>query len=261
MYCGAVEGLARHLETILRISLGKANIMTMSGDYFHNTLLPYISDFVEHALLFSSPQSQGCVNRVRQALRLLGIDSYALLSKPLHEATGYVVAESGGAMELDDSLYRLAISLANIKLGLRIGAESRRIKRMEGETKLSNIAREVVELYSKAIEAAEKCNMVITTHSLVTVGEELSDLGYLHITVDKMSMYMRFTNSAALFYTTAEEHIVREALSVTRAPPTPKLIHVKINTDPLTAPLYGLILVQYMRLRKTIATEERHVVI
>jgi len=126
--------------------------MTMSGDYVHNTLLPYISDFVEYALLFSSFQSQGCVNRVRQALRLLGIDSYALLSKPLHEATGYVVAESGGAMELDDSLYRLAISLANIKLGLRIGAESRRIKRMEGETKLSNIAREVVELYSKSIE-------------------------------------------------------------------------------------------------------------
>uniref|UniRef100_A0A7J2U268 SIS domain-containing protein n=1 Tax=Ignisphaera aggregans TaxID=334771 RepID=A0A7J2U268_9CREN len=262
MYCGAVEGVARHLETILRISLGETNIIAISGDYAHNMLLPYISDFVEYTILLSSSRSQGCVNRVRQTLRLLGADLLTLLSKPLQESASYAIAEYKDTIEIDENLYRLSINLANIKLGLRIGAESRRIKRMEGETQISNIAKDVLEAYSKAVEATERCSIVVTTHSLLSIGEELSDIGYLYTTVDKVDMYTRFADSIALFYTTAEEHIVREVLTSIRAHPAYKHItYVKINTDPLTAPLYGLLLALYMRLKKLIAIGKSQVMI
>jgi hypothetical protein len=262
VHCGSVEGVAKHLETLLRISLGRVNVITMNGDYIYNTVLPYMADFIEYALLFSSTRSQGCASRVRQALKLLGIDFYALLPKPIHEVAGYALAEGENVMELDEAVYRLSISLANIKLGLHIGRGLRRVRRMEAETKLSNIAKEVIEFYSNAIEAAEQCNSVIVSQALASVGEELGDLGYLYTTVDRVNTCIKFANYAMLFYTTSEEHIVREALlAMAKTFPGIKLVHVRINTDPLTAPLYGLVLALYIRLRKSIAAEERQRVI
>ncbi|MEM1608623.1 MAG: hypothetical protein QXG81_05070, partial [Ignisphaera sp.] len=74
--------------------------------------------------------------------------------------------------------------------------------------------------------------------------------GYLYTTVDKLHKLIMIARSVGIFYTTAEEHIVRETIiNVKRLAMQKSFVEIKVNTDPFTAPLYGLIIASYISLK------------
>ncbi|MCI4436397.1 MAG: hypothetical protein JHC33_06245 [Ignisphaera sp.] len=262
LFCGASEGVARHLETVLRLANEKINAVVVNGDYASNMLLPYISEGLEASIVLTSPHSIGCLNRVAYTSRILGLDTLLIAPRPLPLASGPLQQVLEGSIEIEASMYRLTVSLASIKLGLAMNSDVKRIKRLENEVSVASVVEDMIKVYSKTVEDVEKCRTVVVTHSLLSVGEELGELGYIYTTVDKASMvWQAIPEATALFYTSAEEHIVREELAHTlRVRTQPKhVVHVRINTDPLTAPIYGLIMAHYIKLHKAIFASNTHI--
>jgi len=253
-YCGSLEGVTRHLESILRISKPEINVLTMHGDYMHNIILPYLSEYMDYVILFSHSFSTTCLQRVYQSLKLLDTRLSIIISQPLQSLEKFLKKDDNTVVEIDERTYRLSVMLANIKLGTRLcGGNNQRIKRMEQEVMLSNIVNDVIRKYGKFIEKPLEFDLIASTYSLLSVAEELGDIGYMYTVIDRLHNFVKFANNIVLFYTTAEEHVAREAvLNIKRFSMQRNIVEVKINTDPLTAPLYGLIMAYYMHLKRSL---------
>ncbi|MEL9940153.1 MAG: hypothetical protein QW632_01585 [Ignisphaera sp.] len=249
IYCGSVEGVARHLESILRISRPGTNLLTMHGDYIHNIMLPYVSESIDQALIFSHSLATSCLLRAYQSLKLLGIDLLAVVSKPTGVERPLKFDEEN-IIEIDENVYRVATTLASIKIGVELGGSIQRIKRMEQEVTLSSIVGDIIKKFREDADKVRECELIATTHSMLSVAEELGDIGYLYTTVDKLHKLIMIARSVGIFYTTAEEHIVRETIiNVKRLAMQKSFVEIKVNTDPFTAPLYGLIIASYISLK------------
>ncbi|MEM0026669.1 MAG: hypothetical protein QXT53_01880 [Ignisphaera sp.] len=257
-----MEGVARHLESILRISKPGINLLTMHGDYIHNIMLPYVSESIDHAVIFSHSLAISCLQRTYQSLKLLGVDLSAIAPKPISIERSLKFDEES-LIEIDERVYRLATTLASIKLGVKLGGRDiQRIKRMEQEVTLSSIVGDITKKFGEDADKARECDLVTATYSMLSVAEELGDLGYLYTTVDKLHKFIRIARNVATFYTTAEEHIMREVILSTKRFTTQKsFVEIKINTDPFTAPLYGLVIASYISLKNLRKEESTRLII
>ena len=262
IYCGSVEGVARHLESILRISRPGANLLTMHGDYIHNIMLPYVSESIDQALIFSHSLATSCLLRAYQSLKLLGVDLLAVVSKPIGVERSLKFDEEN-IIEIDEKVYRVATTLASIKIGVEIGGRNiQRIKRMEQEVTLSSIVGDIIKKFREDADKVRECELVAATHSMLSVAEELGDIGYMYTTVDKLHKFITIARSVGIFYTTTEEHVVREAIiNAKRLAMQKSFVEIKVNTDPFTAPLYGLVIASYISLKNLRGEESTRLII
>ncbi|MEM1608624.1 MAG: hypothetical protein QXG81_05075, partial [Ignisphaera sp.] len=162
IYCGSVEGVARHLESILRISRPGTNLLTMHGDYIHNIMLPYVSESIDQALIFSHSLATSCLLRAYQSLKLLGIDLLAVVSKPTGVERPLKFDEEN-IIEIDENVYRVATTLASIKIGVELGGSIQRIKRMEQEVTLSSIVGDIIKKFREDADKVRECELIATT--------------------------------------------------------------------------------------------------
>lgn len=244
-YCGNTEGLAIHLGTSVRIAKPNINIAIFDGDYCHNVVMPYIAEEVSGALLLSSITGIKCMYRVTQALSVMGINTLSIASVPItSNLKGYIDRLSRGidVIEIDSSLYRFVVLHLSLRLALELGGrEIARIKRIERELDIGSIVNELIDRYIDKTLLNKKIGLVSITKSLLPAGEELIDRGIPIALVGRDKIE---NQPQVLIYTSVEEHIVNEYMVELsrKRDAKPDIRTVKINTDPLTAPLYALIL-------------------
>ncbi len=246
--CGNSKGLALHLFTILKIAKVNINIFLLDADYAYNILLPYIGEGIDVAILFTDTKSSKCLFRIYQSLLLSGIKTIALIHKVLSEEEKNIAKrydEYITIMEIDRDIYRISILHSNLKLGLMLSKESSaRIKRIARELEMVSIVEELSKKYYREIKELEKCRTILYTKSLQSVGEELSEMGFNSIELPLLKSIDIIQKPMLIMYTTVEEHIVNELLIefIRKGINKENVFSIRINTDPLTAPIYGHIL-------------------
>ncbi len=246
--CGNTKGLALHLFTLLKIARTTANVFLLDADYAYNILLPYIGDEIDIAILFTDMRSSKYLPRIYQSLLLNGIRTVALVHRMLSEEGRNMAKrydEYITSIEIDKDIYRISILHSNLRLGLSISkGSSARIERMAKELELSSVVDELYRKYEREVEGMGKCRTILYTKSLQSVGEELNDMGFNTVEIPLVRDMEIVQGPILIMYTTAEEHLANELLvELTRKGVNrEKILNIRINTDPLTAPIYGHIL-------------------
>lgn len=254
MYCGNTEGLAQHLCSAIKIADPSINIAYFDADYSHNIVLPYLTETLSSALLLSNATDVNCAFKVLQALSLLGVETTALL--PTVTVTTFKNhaekwSQNIYLQELDNNIYRLSILQASLRLAITLaGNNIARIKRIERELNMSNIVKELIDRYANAITLAKSLvkPSIAVTKALMPAAEELMDRGIATLVIGRHSPEEK--NPNLLVYTSVEEQTVNEyLLKLTRKGiKRSEIPTIRINTDPLTAPVYALIIFYAMAL-------------
>lgn len=243
IHCGNTEGLAIYLSSVLRIAKPDINIAVLDGDYGYNIVIPYIAEDISSVILLSSAVGTRCMYRVLQALSTIGIETLSIA--PIITASNVKehLARWGQRLEfleINENIFRLTLLQAFLRLALEIGGRDvARIRRIKGELSLSNIVKELIDRYPIPVDINR--GMVMITKSLLPAGEELMDKG---IPVLVLGKHMSEEKLPTLIVcTSVEEHIVNEYMvEIMRKIGGVKIPIIKLNVDPLTAPIYALIL-------------------
>lgn len=234
--------MATHIGTAIRIALPSANVTVFDGDYCYNILLPYVADEIHSVLLLSSMVGVKCVFRVIQALASMGIKTLSLL--PAISVSGLRDYISRGVpglevIEVESDVYRFAVMLSTLRLALEIGGDKARIKRIEKELKLKDVVNELIDRYREVL--SRKYDRIAVTKALLSAAEELVDR---RIPILVLGRQLGDDQIQLLVYTSVEDHIVNEyVMDITRkGVRASEIPMIRINTDPLTAPIYALVL-------------------
>ena len=249
LYCGNSEGLATHLLSTIKISMPKINVAVLDGEYCHNVVLPYVADDVTRVIAVSDIWGSRCIYKVLQTAMLMGIKSIVLMPTALASKVRDSISYESGDLdivEIDSKIYRFTVLHTSIRLALDIALDKvARISRLSRELDMASVVEELVNKYSQDITRAlstDTDSIVAVSRALLPAGEELMERG-IEVVVLGRSM-PKGKNISMLAYTSAEEHTVNEYLVtlMREGVAVPKAKTIKLNTDPLTAPLYALII-------------------
>jgi hypothetical protein len=250
LYCGNTEGLAQHICSTMRIAKPSLNIAYLDGDYSYNIVLPYIAEDIMSVVLVASSTELNCVNRVLQALALVGVETVALLptvTLTKLENRLEILSQNIYTVEIESDVYRLTVLQASLRSSLNLSrGEILRIKRFEKELDMKIIVKELTEKYYNVFSQAKSKKHgllnIAVSKSLLAAGEELIDRGLPIQVIGRKGL--EHTNPDLLVYTSVEEQTVNEYLVALSRKGIKRndVTTVKINTDPFTAPIYALII-------------------
>ncbi len=223
-------------------------------------LMYYVAPYNEgrelDILLIATPGGLSDLYLLLDQLVLTG-HRVALVTEPLPES----MKARFGSVELAEvqlgrmGLLKLLASLAYSVSKVARSELRRRADRVAGEClSLAQVADELVEMYSEELKAIRgvflEPHIVTYTPTMEPVAEMVS-LGYgksLAIMADISSAHLyvdRFARKVLLFTTDVEVYTVRYYLTKI-AERGGKVVEVRVRTDPLTAPLYALLLLYYI---------------
>ncbi len=228
LFCGDLRGVARHLATVLTLATN-TSITYMEGDYAYNTLLPYLERSEMGILLLAA--SESCLYRVASACSLLAVPTLVISTKIRDEVKRRI--RNVKILELEHD-----IVLTVLHATLRIAAQSseQRLKRLESELDLGTVVNEVVELYVQKLHSvARKESLLVYSYSMEPAVDTLP--------IEKQSMEREArANNVTILYASTEDPLAAEyAFRLRRTNPSTNIVFLRINTDPLTAPLYARI--------------------
>jgi len=245
LYTGKARGLAKHVSTVLTLSKPEIGVLLYSLDYAYTTLLPYIADRVDLVLAISTEAHGAAVGRIAGCSRLLGL-KVAVVSPPLpQQLRDYMHQSEIEILELEKSILRLSMLLASLMIGVELGKDVSRMRRLENELSVVEVVEDLVDRYRQDLEALKARPMIFYSESMETVGEELSERGLLALPIDELISRASEVNekSLLLIYASYEDQLVNEKmvkLALSGAKVSSR--RLRINTDPLTAPVYGVLL-------------------
>ncbi|MEM0371382.1 MAG: hypothetical protein QXG46_06015 [Ignisphaera sp.] len=252
MYCGTTRGLATYIGTLLKISKPSLNILMLDAEYCHNIVVPYIAEDIDKVVLVSSPASVNCVYRVLQTVSTMGLDTLMILPTTvasLIRGKMNISSEKLEIIEIESTIYRVTVLQTFLRIALYIGGKHvARIHRIEKELELKNIVSELIEKYSHELSMYRDVKHVIVSKALTIVGEELIDRGVQVAIINEHFGLQKIETPLFLIYTSVEEHIVNEFVSnlVRIGVERSNIIHLRINVDPFTAPIYSMIIMYYI---------------
>jgi len=229
------RGLARHLTTVIKLSRPEMDVLYMDADYAHNTLIPYISENLDAVLLLSHDARS--LVRAATASRLLGVRTLAVTQR-LSEQVRRVL-EGVELIELEAEVLHLAALIASVRIGASLGSAAR-VERLQRETVFSTVVDELGERYAHEVEALREGYTLIASPSMESLAEFLRVRGLTAFTIAEAGG-IKSIERALIAYTSSEEHEVTDTVIRLRASGK-QLKTLRLNTDPLTAPIYGIIL-------------------
>lgn len=234
------------MYSTLKITKPSLNLSVFDGDYCHNVVLPYLVEEISSALLISSAININCTYRVIQALTLMGVDTVALIPTPTIPRFRDYVSRWGQRLrviEVDSEIYRLSLLQVSLRLALELGGRDiARIKRFEKEVELKSVVGDLVDRYSSIIESTRSIAqpIIAITRTILPAGEELMDRGIPVVILGRYAPEEWVPK--ILVYTSVEEYMVNEYTVKLSKKGIRKeeLLTIRLNTDPLTAPMYAL---------------------
>jgi len=241
VYCGLVRGVAQHLFTVLKLVNPKLNIVVMNGDLFHNLLLPYISESLDLVIVYGALRAENCILRVSTALRLIGPERGIVVSSRI--APNIVSRIPVETVVIERPAYRASMIHGNLRVGVELGGSNPRISRLKSELELTpHLVSDIVERY-RDVEASirDGSAVIVFTESMRSVAEELTERGYQCLDVE-VARLRPPRSSVLLIYSSMEDHSVNETILTMVREGVSKVSRLRIDTDPLSAPLYAHLL-------------------
>ena len=228
------RGLARHLATVIKLCRPDTDVFYMDADYAHNTLLPYIAENLDAVIVLS--QSLSHLARAATASRLVGLRTLAVTTS-VPERVRHAV-RGVELIELEPESLHLSTLIASIRVGASLGGAAR-IERLRRETSFSTVVEDLGRRYGREIDAIRSGFTVVASISMESLAEFLRSRGARALTLAEAASTL--PKRALLAYSSSEEHEVLETATRLRAEGS-EVAMLRINTDPLTAPIYGIIL-------------------
>jgi len=252
IYCGSTYGLAQHMLSILKISKPQLSLTAIDGDYAYNILLPYIAETIDLAIVFSDIVHEKTLTRLLQSIFLNNIKSMFIIPNILYEKhkvqwnRGF---ENINIIEIENNIYRLTLLLTAMKTGIYIGESITRINRMKNEIEIASVVDEIIYRYKYVIDALKTNKNVVVSKTMIPVGEYLEEHNYNVYIMNETPKYLLLNNFIntlnvlILIHSSIEDHIVNEFIieSVRKGLRKEQFVNMRINTDPFTAPLYGIL--------------------
>lgn len=251
IYCGTTYGLAQHLASILKISRPTLSLVLMDGDYAHNVVIPYIAEAIDLAIVYSDVAHEKSVARLLHSTMANSIGSIFIVPSIVYEKQKALWSrefEDMDLIEVDNDIYRLTLLLTALKVGINIGGAIARISRIKSELNISSVVGDVLDAYRSTIEMMRFHRNILVSKAMLPLGEYLEDYSYSVYIVDTQlgTQLARFSSSSETFivvYSSAEDHIVNEFIMETlrKGFHREQFVSFRINTDPFTAPIYGIL--------------------
>lgn len=254
---GVFKSAGKYLAQLMN-SLSGINAFYVQPHELMYYVAPYDESRELDIILVATPGGLSDLYLLLDQLVLTG-HRVALVTEPLPES----MKVRFGSIELAEvqpgrmGLLKLLASLAYSASKVAKGELRRRAERVASEClSLAQVADELVEMYSEELKAIKgvfiEPHIVTYTPSMEPAAEMVS-LGFgksLAIMADISSAYLyvdRFARKVLLFTTDVEVYTVRYYLTKI-AERGGKVVDVRIKTDPLTAPLYALLLLYYIEI-------------
>jgi len=251
-YCGATYGLVQHIVSILKISKPELALMAIDGDYTYNVVLPYIAESLDLAIVYSDAMHEKALLRLLHSILLNNIRSVFIIPNVVYEKHRVQWSrefENIDIIEIDSGIYRLASLLAALKIAIDIGDMVARINRIKSEVEVSSIVEEAANRYMDAIKLLKSCRNVIVSKSMIPLGEYLEEHNYNIYMISELlkELFKKSSHLHETFmlaYSSVEDHIVNEFIieALRKGLKIDQLIDLRINTDPFTAPIYGILI-------------------
>jgi len=250
---GPYVGQSTYAASVMS-SLG-INAVAVDDLMLNYYVAPYDEGREKPVIVFVSPAGLTELNILLDQLRWTGHRIAVLAPTPLPEI---IKAKLGGVSFIDlgpsEGPWLLAslvsIALAGSDAGK--GPEIRRSRVREEALTLEDVVDDLVSHYEEALgrlaSFVREPHVVTATPTLWVVAESLAysrNLGSRRLLVrpSAVSEVVRFINRVLVIQTDVEEYSLRHIKSLSLTAAT-KFEELRIRTDPLTAPLYGLILVR-----------------
>ncbi|RLG76786.1 MAG: hypothetical protein DRO12_03795 [Thermoprotei archaeon] len=246
-YCGAVEGAAKQLELVLKLFMERSSVTVIPADSYAHLLAPYSREAHGFIVLLAEPGSTTCFIKSDIALDLLGLRRIAVTGEVSSELKKFVRCPR--IIEV-----RAPYTLTLLHAWLRLASSSGgvRSRRLERELELGSVVNELLEKYEKVIECFKGVKgvvEVIYSYAMKSVAEEIKRYAppNTHVILTPHTYEPQGGDACIALYTSAEEHTIKEKLvKITQR--CGELLHFSIGTDPVTAPLYGAIVLRYIHL-------------
>ncbi len=253
-----------------RVIAPQIRIEKVSAESILYHILAYtIEDAKPTLVVFSEEGGENIIARLADASKLMDTE-LLIVSPPLPPMVSARFAEGTTYVEIPStrpSLYQLflAASMA-YQLARRHAFSDKRLQRLRGEIdnytpilddllkKYSNLINELAELASKvqAITIAYTPTMKPVAHMFIDVlRKKQINVNYKPtsaVIIDLIKGHK--PESIILAYTDVEEDVVRELkfkISMLMPSRKPKIVEFRLKTDPLTAPIYAVIVVEAVR--------------
>ncbi len=248
-YSGMYASTASYMTLLLR-SLTRVNALLVDPEVITYYIAPYAEEGVRRVLIINTGGSDASLARVLDQLNLTGYDVMLISFGRLSDALRYKVSDDY-LVELpnNDLLYQhLIIGLVVSNYLDKAGVRGSRLWRELSS--LKEIVSDLISRYvSKLMEIKEftKEEFIVTyTPSMMGVAE---DLAYNYaagatrhlIPFNAVKQSVKYVKRILITSTDVEEYSVKEIRGMELSGAI-KLCELRLRTDPLTAPVYGLML-------------------
>ncbi len=251
IYCGTTYGLVQHIMSILKISKPELALMAIDGDYTYNVVLPYIAETIDLALIYSDAMHERTLLRLLHSVLINNIRTVFIVPSIVYEK--YRVQwgrefENIDIIEIDNSIYRLTLLLTALRIGIHIGNSIARINRMKSEIEVSSIVEDIINRYRDTIKLLKLCRNIIVSKTMLPLGEYLEEYNYNVYMISTsfktlLNKAISLSDNFMLIYSSVEDHIINELImeALRMGFKREQFIDMRINTDPFTAPIYGIL--------------------
>jgi len=245
-FCGPLHGVSNHLAAALKLFRGVRAVGVVPADSYAHLLAPYAEEGQGAVIHLVYPGAEACLVR-SAALGILRVPRLVVSGRLDDRARRFVygaeLLEVGGPYTI--TLLHAALRLASSGRGARSA-------RLESELELEPVVHELLERYGPVLEELRGVGDVEVLHSfsMTPAAEELYRVLVSYGRRARLTPHYHTPSGAELclaLYTTAEEHTIREKV-VAAARRCRRVLHIGVGTDPVTAPIYVLILVRHLEL-------------
>ena len=256
-FTGSFSSPARYLTLILR------NLSRLEANFFNpQELTYYIAPYDEgresSIIIFNSSDGLTSLNILLDQLRWTGHRLLLISASPLIKSIKHKVA-SDNLIVMGEEAYESWLLWSHLIVGKAvakaIGGRGIRVERVISE--LSTLKPVIRDLVSQYLDHLIKLKEFMASPVILTASPTLWGVGeyltfsrriqgqrYL-VRPEHVKSYVRFINKILLISTDVEEYSMKEIKGLSLITAT-KIEELRLKTDPLTAPIYGLILARIM---------------
>ena len=254
-YTGSYSSPAIHMLLLLR-SVSRVEACLFHPKELTYYVVPYNENRGFKTIIYVAPDGFSELGILSDQLRLTGHEFLIITPTTLPKIIQYrLSSEKVLTLNLssDEERYWLLLShiingLAVSKLLNRSGVRPKRLwdELMNVEPVIDNLLSYYDSVVNDVVEFLEEPTLITSTPTMTAVAEYLAFSREIRtqrflVGIEEVRNFIRFINRILLIETEVEEYSIKEIKGLTLTAAS-KIMELKLKTDPLTAPIYGLIL-------------------
>ncbi len=249
-YTGSYSSPARFLSILMSNLRSKVATFHYTPQELTYYVAPYSQEETPGVVIFNSPDGLTALNILLDQLRWTGYRLFLVTSTELPRQLKYKVREENLVVLGEDELWlfktHLLVGLAVAHLSGKKGVRSERLWREL--TELEGVFPDLIKHYEAQLEELKDFmsspHLITSSPTMWGVAEYLAFSRRIRaqrflVRPNEVRNYIRFINRVLVITTDVEEYSMKELKGLVLTAST-DVRELKVSTDPLTAPIYGL---------------------